>query len=281
MADTEGEGFTREELAAFLATAPAGLQDWATEQLARFDDDGADLADLLPEHEDLEGSQETAARPPGPSRLERRTGVSRLNLVLVTLLAAAVVIIIQQAGRPQPQPMGQATGVMPSNHPPIDASALAEMDRAQQLDREREAELKSQAEADPTNFEARLELSTLYYNAALYQEVIPPLQQILDQDPNHIDALIGIGAAEYRTNQYDAAEQHWLRVTEIDPQRQEPWYSLGFLYMARTPSEPERARQAWGRVVEIDPNSRMAQEVSEHLNRIATPTATAAPSSEG
>ena len=105
------------------------------------------------------------------------------------------------------------------------------------------------------------------------------LQQVLEQDPDHVDALIGLGAAEYRTNQYDAAEQHWVRVTEIDPSRQEPWYSLGFLHMARTPADVTRAREAWTKVVEIDPSSRMGQEVSELLNSLATPEA--AQSSEG
>ena len=278
--ETEGRSFTREDLASFLSTAPEELKDWADQQLERFDaeaaaDDGADLADLLPEHEQDEASREPARETPKVSALERRTGVSRLNLVLVTLLAAAVVIIVQMAGRPAPAP----TMTMPSNHPPIDASAMAEMRPTKEVDRSRESELKEQIAADPANVEARLELGTMYYEASLYQEVIPLLQQVLEQDPDHVDALIGLGAAEYRTNQYDAAEQHWVRVTEIDPSRQEPWYSLGFLHMARTPADVTRAREAWTKVVEIDPSSRMGQEVSELLNSLATPEA--AQSSEG
>ncbi|RRD05166.1 tetratricopeptide repeat protein [Arachnia propionica] len=278
--ETERGDFTREDLVSFLSTAPDELKDWAERQLARFDaevaaDDGADLADLLPDHEDEEVTREPAEGAVKVSALERRTGVSRLNLVLVTLLAAAVVVIVQMAGRPQPEP---TTG-MPSNHPPIDASAMAEMQPTKEVDRTREAELKERVAADPSDLEARLELSTMYYEASLHQEVIPLLQQVLEQDPDHIDALIGLGAAEYRTNQYDAAEQHWVRVTELDPGRQEPWYSLGFLHMARTPADVEKARAAWTRVIEIDPSSRMAEEVSVLLKSLATPEA--AQSSEG
>ena len=272
---TKGRTFTREDLESFLSTAPDQLKDWAQQQLARFDethrespedgdDDGADPSDLLPEDE--EDAEEDA---PKVSALERRVGVSRLNLVLVTLLAAALVVIVQMAGRPQPEP----TTAMPSNHPSINASSLAAMDQAQKLDKDHEAELKAQIEADPSNVEARLKLSTLYYNAALYPEVIPQLQSVLDQDPDNLDALLGIGAAEYKTNQYDAAEKHWLRITELAPQRVEPWYSLGFLYMARTPADPARAREAWKKVIEIDPDSNMAKEVTTHLNSLATPTA--------
>ena len=152
----KGRAFTREDLESFLATAPDQLKDWAQQQLAQFDEaseespedeneDGADLADLLPEDED-----DAEADTPKVSVLERRAGVSRLNLVLVTLLAAALVVIIQMAGRSQPE----TTTAMPSNHPSVDASALAEMDQAQKLDKEREAELKTQIEADPGNVEA-------------------------------------------------------------------------------------------------------------------------------
>ena len=59
----KGRAFTREDLESFLATAPDQLKDWAQQQLAQFDEaseespedeneDGADLADLLPEDED-------------------------------------------------------------------------------------------------------------------------------------------------------------------------------------------------------------------------------------
>lgn len=284
--ENEGQGFTREDLEAFLATAPDPLKDWASRQLAQFDEgratseappseaDAADLADLLPDYEQADDTP--VAKPARTSGLERRTGVSRLNLVLVAFLAAAIVIIVQMAGRPQPQ---QPMAGMPSNHPPVDASAIAELDQAQKIDKEREAELKAQIEADPANIDARLQLSTMYYNAALYQEAIPLLQQVLDQDPDHLEALLGMGAAEYGASRYDDAEKRWLRITELDPTRQEPWYSLGFLYMARTPADPERARQAWNKVVEIDPNSELAKEVSVHLGKLATPTA--APTSEG
>lgn len=96
----KGRAFTREDLESFLATAPDQLKDWAQQQLAQFDEtseespedeneDGADLADLLPEDED-----DAEADTPKVSALERRAGVSRLNLVLVTLLAAALVVII-------------------------------------------------------------------------------------------------------------------------------------------------------------------------------------------
>ena len=106
---SKGRTFTREDLESFLSTAPDQLKDWAQQQLAQFDeahqetpedgdDDGVDPSDLLPEGEEDEDDAE--ADTPKVSALERRAGVSRLNLVLVTLLAAALVVIVQMAGRP-------------------------------------------------------------------------------------------------------------------------------------------------------------------------------------
>ncbi|SDN84072.1 TPR repeat-containing protein [Actinomyces ruminicola] len=275
----------REALAAFLATAPEGLQDWAAAQLARFDaegtgepEDAADVEDLLAD-DDVEdalapSSADTALRRGRPSALERRTGVSRMNLVLVALLAAAVVIIVQQVGRGDTA----ADAALPSGHPSVaataDASAVAAMDEAEPVDAEREAELQAQAEADPANFEARQELGVMYLKAALYQDSITWLQQILDADPDNLDALLTIGVAEYQSNQYEAAETHWLRAAEIDPDVAEPWYNLGFLYLARTPPDSERATQCWEKVLQLAPDSEMAATVRGHVGTMGSATAT-------
>ncbi|MDU0348496.1 tetratricopeptide repeat protein [Actinomyces sp. MRS3W] len=331
----------RQELAAFLATAPDGLREWADAQLARFDadappvsddaapgasgddtvgaaepgsadpgaaggaaaDDAADVEDLLADEdrdddrddaEDPESGQDAAedspeaapAADPGasataarrgrtPSVLQQRTGVSRLNLVLVALLAAAVVIIIQQAGRNE---AGSGTA-LPSGHPSIAATAnatdIAALDEAEPVDAELEADLQAQAETDPANIEARQELGVMYLKAALYQDSITWLQQILDVEPDNLDALLTIGVAEYQSSQYEAAETHWLRATEIDPDVAEPWYNLGFLYLAQTPPDTERARECWDKVLELAPDSEMAAAVRSHEDGTATGSATA------
>ena len=112
--------------------------------------------------------------------------------------------------------------------------------------------------------------------ADLYQDAITWLQQILDTDPDNLDALLAIGSAEYQSSQYDAAEKHWRRVTELDSSVAEPWYNLGFLYMAKTPPETGRATECWNKVLEIAPDSDLAAGVRTHLNRISS-SPTAAP----
>ncbi|RAX23664.1 MULTISPECIES: tetratricopeptide repeat protein [unclassified Actinomyces] len=301
----------REALAAFLATAPEELKGWAAAQLdalqptaeatgeaageadapdggtapsgpdAQGDSDSdveaaADVEDLLADDDDAAPRPRrsaSAGRERTPSAIERRTGVSRLNLALVALLAAAVVIIVQQAGRGD-----TASTALPEGHPSVAAtaaaSAVAAMDEAEPVDAEREAELRAQAEADPEDIESRQELGVMYLKAALYQDSITWLQQILDLDPDNLDALLTIGVAEYQSNQYEEAETHWLRASEIDPEVAEPWYNLGFLYMARTPPDAERANQCWEKVLQLAPDSEMAANVRGHVTTMGSATAT-------
>lgn len=248
---SEDDGAHREELAAFLATAPEHLKPWADEQLAELatgddgpgesaaepefsderarqdgdespddgagtsagDDDesgeAADVEDLLADDEGPEPDSRTARtvgraggdHPRTPSKLQRRTGVSRVNLVLVVLLAAAAVIIVRQMGQTRG---GESASemTMPSDHPAVtssaDPSAIAQMDEAEPVDTEEETRLKTEAEADSANVSARQQLGEMYLKAALYQDAVTYLQQILDVDPDNLDALLTIGVAEYQ-----------------------------------------------------------------------------------
>lgn len=287
-----GHDVNPDVLRAFLATAPTELQSWADEQLAqlsgaseRGDGDGADQAKakgagsaprpsddavelevLLPDYERTvaEGaaasSRKSASKPAPKPR-------SRINLVLLVLLIAAVVVIIQQAGAPT-----QTTQKLPENHPSIAASAqpseIAEIDQAIPVDKQREAELKAAIEADPKNIDARQDLGEMYLTAALYQDAITYFQQVLDIEPNNVDALLAIGVAQYQTNLYDEAEASWLAASQQAPDTAEPWYNLGFLYMAMTPPQPEKANQCWEKVLAISPNSEMAAAVRDHQTRL-------------
>ena len=248
------------------------------------DERAADVEDIL--EEDDEEPAQRASRPAKDRRrraprLQQKTGVSRVNLVLVMLLAAAVVIIVRQMGLIGQAGQDGSAMTMPSNHPAVgasaDPSAVAAMDQAEPVDTDKEASLKAEAEADSTNITARQELGVMYLKADLYQDSITWLQQVLDIDPDNMDALLAIGDAEYGANQYDAAEKHWRHAAEVDPSVAEPWYNLGFLYMAKTPPDTGRAVECWNKVLEIAPDSELAAGVRTHLSRIATATATAPP----
>ena len=282
------------ELARFLASAPVGLKAWADEQLAALDIAAADadpadgdavgveeFADDFDEisnnatgesGQDAEqpaGSPATRAQPGKPHAKSSAVG-GKVNLVLVALLAAAIVIIVQQTGitnRESASSQGAASG-MPSG-----MSTFAQIDQA------RVDELKAQIDADPSDAAARQQLAELYLDAALYQDAIEQLDQVLQITPDDLDALLAIGVAEFNLSQDEQAEQHWLRATQVAPAQAEPWYNLGFLYMAQTPPDYDKVEQAWGRVIELDPDSELAATARAHLERAraASPTPSTGP----
>ena len=281
------------ELARFLASAPVGLKAWADEQLAALDiapetdpadgdavgvEEFADDFDEIPNNatgesgQDAEqpaGSPAARARPSKPRAKNSAVG-GKINLVLVALLVAAIVIIVQQTGitnRESASSQGAASG-MPSG-----MSTFAQIDQA------RVDELKAQIDADPSDAAARQQLAELYLDAALYQDAIEQLDQVLQITPDDLDALLAIGVAEFNLSQDEQAEQHWLRATQVAPAQAEPWYNLGFLYMAQTPADYEKVEQAWGRVIELDPDSELAATARAHLERAraASPTPSTGP----
>ena len=281
------------ELARFLASAPVGLKAWADEQLAALDiapetdpadgdavgvEEFADDFDEIPNNatgesgQDAEqpaGSPAARARPSKPRAKNSAVG-GKINLVLVALLAAAIVIIVQQTGitnRESASSQGAASG-MPSG-----MSTFAQIDQA------RVDELKAQIDADPSDAAARQQLAELYLDAALYQDAIEQLDQVLQITPDDLDALLAIGVAEFNLSQDEQAEQHWLRATQVAPAQAEPWYNLGFLYMAQTPPDYDKVEQAWGRVIELDPDSELAATARAHLERAraASPTPSTGP----
>ncbi|MCB0884591.1 MAG: tetratricopeptide repeat protein [Propionibacteriaceae bacterium] len=280
-------------MARFLASAPVGLKAWADEQLAALDiapetdpadgdavgvEEFADDFDEIPNNatgesgQDAEqpaGSPAARARPSKPRAKNSAVG-GKINLVLVALLVAAIVIIVQQTGitnRESASSQGAASG-MPSG-----MSTFAQIDQA------RVDELKAQIDADPSNTAARQQLAELYLDAALYQDAIEQLDQVLQITPDDLDALLAIGVAEFNLSQDEQAEQHWLRATQVAPAQAEPWYNLGFLYMAQTPPDYDKVEQAWGRVIELDPDSELAATARAHLERAraASPTPSTGP----
>ena len=281
------------ELARFLASAPVGLKAWADDQLAALDiapetdpadgdavgvEEFADDFDEIPNNatgesgQDAEqpaGSPAARARPSKPRAKNSAVG-GKINLVLVALLVAAIVIIVQQTGitnRESASSQGAASG-MPSG-----MSTFAQIDQA------RVDELKAQIDADPSDAAARQQLAELYLDAALYQDAIEQLDQVLQITPDDLDALLAIGVAEFNLSQDEQAEQHWLRATQVAPAQAEPWYNLGFLYMAQTPPDYDKVEQAWGRVIELDPDSELAATARAHLERAraASPTPSTGP----
>ncbi|MEM7591012.1 MAG: tetratricopeptide repeat protein [Cyanobacteria bacterium P01_A01_bin.83] len=77
-------------------------------------------------------------------------------------------------------------------------------------------------------------------------------QQILQQQPQNLDALHGLGSLALKQGNLPAAEQLFLNALGIQPQSFKTWFSLGNLYYAQT--KLPQAEQCYLKVLELQPN---------------------------
>ena len=95
------------------------------------------------------------------------------------------------------------------------------------------------------------------------------LEALLVQEPDNVDALLELGSIKFAIGDPDQARDHWLRVTQIDPEMAFAWYNLGFYYLTTDPPQTEAACAALDTVVEIDTESELARTALDHLGAVA------------
>lgn len=234
----EPTGASYDELAAFLATAPDSLRDWADEELA-------------------------AARDGGAAR-GKRPRSALLVPFLAVLLVVAVVYGVWAAGRPATS-TGAAGSVAGST-----ASASAP-----QLDQARVKELTAKVAADPKDVSSLRGLADEYYAVGDYAKAAQWQTKVVDLQPNDVPSRLVLGAALANSGDAAKAEAQWVKVTQLDPRQAEAWYNLGILHFSADPPQDAKARAEWAKVVEIDPSSDLAKNVSSHLGRLGSPSASA------
>lgn len=228
----------RDELDAYLTSAPEGLAPWAQQQAA-----AAKAAYAV-----------LAGEAPAVTEPARR---SRLVPLLVALLGVGVIVGVYFMGG---TPQGAASA--PASTPTASAALL---------DEARASELAAQVAANPADHDALRELGRMYYSVGDYPQAAVWQQKLVDALPEDTDARLALGVALFNDGDLDGAEKHWTRAAELDPTQAEVFYNLGFLYLSMDPPDLNKVRTAWNRVVQIAPDSALAQTAASHLQRLESP----------
>lgn len=161
---------------------------------------------------------------------------------------------------------------------PAGAAALGAPGEAViQVDQERVAALEARVEADPADTAAMSELGTIYITAGDLERAGHWQQRILADHPDDIDARLALGVVLFNQGDLEAAERQWLRASELDPDKAEPHYNLGFLHLAADEPDMAKVEEHWGRVVELAPDSDMAATIANHLSTLGGPADEGAP----
>lgn len=251
-------GVDRDELDQFLATAPDSLRPWTEAQREAISE-----APTLDDLEDDAILDEDELRPSTKGEGKVNQTARGINKVLVALLAAAIVIIVQQFGKPaEPQAAQAPHGDMGA------ASAVPGVTFAP-LDEEKVSELEKKLESDADDVDTLRQLAKLHDDAGLWQEANGYQARILEQHPDDFDALLADGVFKFNAGDIEGAERQWVRATEVKPGDPEGYYNLGFVHMAKEPADVDKARAAWEKLIEVAPESELAKTASQHIDRMA------------
>ncbi|WP_289017187.1 c-type cytochrome biogenesis protein [uncultured Ornithinimicrobium sp.] len=222
---------TRQQVLAYLDEAPEEISAWAARQ-----------------------RQELTATATGPTRRRLPVPPALLALIVVPLLVWGVYKLGEvedpQAAATPTMSTGQEAGQTP---PPVDAEQVAA--------------LEARVEADPQDTAAMSELGTLHLMAGDLEEAGRWQQRILADDPDDLDARLALGVVLFNQGELTAAEEQWTAAIELAPDRAEPHYNLGFLFLSQDPPDMDRVEEHWGKVVELEPESDMAATIGTHLGQ--------------
>ena len=188
--------------------------------------------------------------------------------VLLGLLGGWIIGSQQGPATPAPQPAAQQS------------SAPAQQRSAPALDENRAAQLRTEAERDPRNVAARVQLGNLYFDSERYEDAARWYAAALDIDPRQVDVSTDLGIAYYYTNQPDRALEQFGRSLEIDPAHSKTLLNIGVV-RAFGKQDLEGAAKAWERVLEVAPNSAEAARAKQGLDGIRSAHPQPAPGGTG
>jgi tetratricopeptide (TPR) repeat protein len=108
-------------------------------------------------------------------------------------------------------------------------------------------------QTDPGYVDARLYLGTAYMaqyvpgsedanNLHLALRAIDEFQEVLNLDPEHEVALSSIASLYYRQKKYDDAQEWFEKLTSLDSDNKEAWYTLGVIAWNRFYPAQQAAR---------------------------------------
>ncbi len=161
----------------------------------------------------------------------------------------------------------RATGVVT---PPVATAAAPAAgstsgQAAPAFDEARAAELKTTADRNPRDAEARVQLGNLYFDAERYDEATRWYEQALQVDPKNVNASTDLGIAYYYSNQPDRALAQFDKSLAIDPKHSKTLLNIGIV-RAFGKQDLDGAEKAWQRVLEVAPNTPEAEVAKKGLD---------------
>jgi tetratricopeptide (TPR) repeat protein len=108
---------------------------------------------------------------------------------------------------------------------------------------------------NPRTIPEAFQISAIYHRANRLTEAEQGYRQILAVQPQHPDALYGLGVIMQRQGDYPSAEKVFQRLLEMHPHHVKAWFSLATLHQIQDQlSEAEKAYQ-WALTLQPEPSA--------------------------
>jgi tetratricopeptide (TPR) repeat protein len=113
--------------------------------------------------------------------------------------------------------------------------------------------MKMAIKKDPESSFLKKELAFLYMNQNSYEEALALIEEMLEKDPEDLEALIFIGNIRMYLKQKDKAKNIYEKVLSMEPKKKNIYLFLGAIYFEE--GEYEKALQVYEKMVKNFPES--------------------------
>jgi tetratricopeptide (TPR) repeat protein len=141
--------------------------------------------------------------------------------------------------------------------------------RAAVLDETQVKALKSVAEREPSNAQARTQLGNLYFDAERYEDAITWYSESLKRDPKDVNVSTDLGVCYYYTNQPDKALAQFDQSLKLDPKHAKTLLNVGIV-RAFGKQDLDGASKAWQQVIALAPQSPEGQAAKRALDSLSS-----------
>ncbi len=130
---------------------------------------------------------------------------------------------------------------------------MAQQDRAEGHLDEAVLQIQKAVELDPSSLYLKKELAGLWSEQKKPKDALVVLEEVIQQDPNDVDALLMMGHAQLALNHTDAAIIAFEKAISKDATREETYHTLGNLYIQK--KDYQNAQRVYHQLIEQHPES--------------------------
>ena|SRR5579862_6729898 len=150
---------------------------------------------------------------------------------------------------------------------PAVSSASAVQSKAEVPDQLHEVKaLEAELQKKPNHAPILFRLAQLARERDKPAEAIPPLKQILAQEPANLEARLELGLVLYDTGDVEGALAETNRILAENPKHVDALYNMGAIYANL--NKAQVAKGYWTRAVAADPSSESGKRAAESLQRL-------------